>query len=372
VREIIEGKTHWRMLELIHEYAVSKLSNENRTYTESLRVEYYLKTIRGFKTFEEKQEYFQFNFSNFHAALKWTITAPRADLGFQLASELEGVWSSLGYFKEALNLLGQLLDLPADIEPARRANFLQSASDIAWQQHDFETAITYSKEAVELGRKHKLKREYPWYLNRLGRIYIEQGKLAEAKKTLNEALTLAHDDPSIMNPGSPLAQLGEVAFFEGRLDVAKALFEKALKHLTHSDDIFIAIAKTDLAEIALAQGEFEKAREWLRQALPYAGQQARRFIVLLSALAGYLVLWSDGSKQKAAQLYGALESLSAHSGVMLGLFYQNLNRARMEIAQRKLSAQEWQKAFETGRGWDRGEVIRQAAELLANQKDKGV
>ena len=370
VRENIKGKAHWRMLELIHEYAVSKLTGEQRSFVENLRTQYFLNKIQELKqkaSREAREEYFQINFSNFHGALKWTIAERQTELGFQLASELEDAWSSLGYFKEGLDLIRQLLALPSDAEPRLRAGRLQDASDLAWQQYDFETALRYSEEAVELGRVHGLKREYPWYLNRLGRIYIEQGRLVEAKDSLSKALELAHEDSSILSPGSPLAQLGEIALFEGNLDEAKALFEQALTHLTNDDDIFLAIAKTDLAEVALAQNDFTKARLWLEDVFEPASKQVRRTLVFLSALAGHLVLAPDGDKVKAAQFYGAIESMSERSGVILGAFYQNMNRTRMELARKELSAKEWLGAFESGAGWERGEAIQQAKDIVTKK-----
>jgi predicted ATPase/transcriptional regulator with XRE-family HTH domain len=362
-REIIKGKAHWHMLELIHKYAASKLSAEQLSRVEHLRVDYFLKKIQELKqnTAREMQtEYFQINFSNFHGALNWTIAEQQIELGFQLASELEGAWSALGYFKEGLSLIRQLLALPSDAEPRVRANRLQTASDLAWQLHDFESALTYSEEAVELGRVHGLKSEYPWFLNRLGRICIEQGKLAEAKDHLSKALELANANTSALNPGSPLAQLGEVALFEGNLEEAKALFEKALTQLANGDDIFLAIARTDLAEVALIEGDFPKARFWLVQAFVPASQQVRRTMIFLSALAGYLVLSPAENIKKAAQFYGAIEAWSERSGVILGSFYQELNRTRIDLARNKLSAKEWLGAFETGRGWERGETVQQA------------
>jgi tetratricopeptide (TPR) repeat protein len=368
VREVVNGRSHWRMLELIHEYAASKLSAEQLSAIENLRAQYFLNKIQSTRqsTSREKQEeYFQTNFSNFHGALKWMIAEGRTEMGFQLVSHLNDVWSSLGYFKEGLDLIRQLLALPSDAEPHLRAGRLQDASDLAWQLHDFETALHYSEEAVDLGRVHGLKREYPWYLNRLGRIYIEQGKLAEARDSLNKALELAYEDSSVLNPGSPLAQLGEVALFEGDLEKAQSLFEQALDHLTNNDDIFLAIAKTDLTEIALAQNEYDKARFWLEGVFEPASRQARRFLVFLSALAGYLVLCPVGDEKKAAQFYGAIETLSERSGVVLGVFYQNLNQTRIRLVHEKLSAAEWLDAFETGRGWERGEAIQQAKTVLS-------
>lgn len=368
VREVINGKSHWRMLELIREYAASKLSAEQLSAIENLRAQYFLNKIQSTKqssSREKQEEYFQTNFSNFHGALKWMIAEVRAEMGFQLVSHLNDVWASLGYFKEGLDLTRQLLALPSDAEPRLRAGRLQDASDLAWQQHDFKAALHYSEEAVELGRVHGLKQEYPWYLNRLGRIYIEQGKLADAKDSLTKALELAYADSSILNPGSPLAQLGEIALFDGRLDEAQALFEKALTHLANDDDIFTAITKTDLAEVALALGDFSKARLWLEEALEPASKQARRFIVFLSALVGYLVLAPNGDLGKAAQVYGVIESASERSGVVLGAFYQNLNQKRIRLAREKLSEGEWLRAYETGRGWERSAAVQQAQRILS-------
>ena len=365
VRESIKGKAHWRMLELIHEYAISKLSNKHRSFTEQLRVQYFLNKIQELKrnaSRETQEEYFKVNFSNFHGVLKWTIAKGQSELGFQLASELDDVWRSLGYFKEGLDLLGQLLALPSKIDPPTRANFMQTASDLAWQQHDFEKALIYSEEAVELGSVHGLKKEYPWYLNRLGRIYIEQGKFTEARELLNKAIELAYEYPSILNPGSPLAQLGEVALFEGELDEATSLLEKALTYLAEDEDIFLAIAKTDLAEVALAQGDYPKARFWLDQAFAPASQQIRRSLAFLSALAGYLVLSSNGDKNKAVQFYGAIESWSERSGVILNAFYQNLNQKRIELARKELSVEEWNDAYQLGFQWERSRILIQIKE----------
>ena len=367
VREIIKDKTHWRMLELIHEYAASRLSSEELVHVESLRAQYFLNKFRELRQYaspETQEGYFQVNFSNFYSALKWTIAERRTELGFQLISTLEDIWSSLGYFKEGLDLLIRLLALPSELEPARRADFMQTASDLAWQQHDFETAVTYSKEALELGRVHGLVDQLPWFYNRLGRIYIEQGKLLEARQALNSALDMANQYPSILNPGSPLAQLGEVSLFEGKLEQAQSLLEQALTHLTERDGIFLAVARTDLAEVALLEGDYKRARSWLAKSIEPSGQHVRRFIVFLCALAGYLASAPERDKRKAAHLYGAINSLIERSGVILNLFYQTQNQKRIGMVRQSMSEKAWQVAFETGRQWDKEEILANIKEEL--------
>jgi hypothetical protein len=46
------------------------------------------------------------------------------------------------------------------------------------------------------------------------------------------------------------------------------------------------------------------------------------------------------------------------------VFYQELNQTRIQRAQKKLSAAEWQKAYETGTGWKRSEIQRRMQEFF--------
>jgi tetratricopeptide (TPR) repeat protein len=314
-----------------------------------------------------QEEYYLTNFSNFQNAVNWAAEERQTELHIQLISVLLDYWEALGYFKEGLDVVSRFLRSSADIDPRTRAYLLDSASTLAWHQHDFDVALAYAKEAVELSGGEK---EDPMYRNLLGRIYIEQGNFLEARAVLEECLALIHENTDGLNPGPPLAQLGEVALFEGRIDEAKTLLERSLSHLNNDDVIFLTMAKTDLAECALAKADYEQARYWLAEAFPTASIHVRRSLVFLCASAGYLVLSSTDMEdaKKAARFYGAIGKLSMQAGVGFNSFYQNLNRERMRIARGKLSDEEWLEAFESGRGWERGEAIQQAKELVAHNR----
>ena len=101
-----------------------------------------------------------------------------------------------------------------------------------------------------------------------------------------------------------------------------------------------------MAEVSLAQGDFVKARIWLKDAFGPADSKFSKFEVFLSALAGYLVQSPDGDKTKAAQFYGVIEIWSERSGVVLGAFYQRLNQKRFELARRELSVEEWHRGLD--------------------------
>lgn len=367
MREVIGGKSHWRMLELIHEFAASKLTIEKRSRLELRRAEYFAQKIRVLKLEtpqEVQEEYFLVNFSNFQNAVNWVIDAGHTRLCVQLITSLIDLWEKLGYFKEGFDSVTRFLRSSAEIDHRRRAYLLDAASTLAWHQHDFEAALIYAKAAVE--QEHGTEDEDPMYRNLLGRIYIEQGKFAEARVALEECLALVYKKTDHLSPGPPLAQLGEVYLFEGRIDESRSLLEKALDVLDEKDVVFLAMAKTDLAEAALIQGDFEAAKYWLKEAYPHAILHARRFIVFLCALAGYLVLPNGDKedKQKAARLFGAIEKLSNQTGIGFNSYYQDLNKKRIALARKKLSEREWLEAFESGYGWERGEAIQLAGTLL--------
>lgn len=368
-QQIIEGQTAWRMLELIREYACSRLSTERRASLQQRRAEYFAQTLRQLRQGESssaaRQAYYRLHIQNLLASLRWAIEQERAELGFQLLEFLDEVWSEGGFLREGLALTHALMRLPDDSPPRERIRRLNSAADLAWQQADFDSALTYTQNALELGRAQGWNDVICIALNRLGRIYIEQERFDRALDALQESASLAHEHPEWLNPAIPLAQLGEIALFQNRLEESRALLTHALEHLEPPMFIFQAIAATDLAEIALLQGDLLQARRWLEQARPHASQHIRRSLVFLCTLAGYLTLSSaaPSALARAVSLYAAVETVGERSGVRLISFYQNLNQERKKLLRQKLPLQVWQQAEALGRSWSR-EQAWQAGEAL--------
>ena len=366
VRDFINGIPCWRMLELIHEYAVLQLGSEVRASLRPSFTRYFLeklKVVNVSSDSKEKDSFYYFNVGNLHAALKWAIAERDTESGFSLSAQLGDLWMSHGYSKEGLELLKQLFALPDSSPPGIRIRRLQDAADLAWQKYDFETSLAFSRESGELAKANGIKSDYLWFLNRQGRIYIEQGHYNEARQALEECLQLVRVEPELMNIGSPLAQLGELALFEGNLDEAKSRFIEALGYLNlpqFKEDIFLSMSRVDLAEIALAEKDFDQAYLWLAEAQQASGVNIRRLQAYLCALAGYLILPPKRQKKDmaiAAQMYGAIESLSDQSGIMLGSFYQKKKLERITLARKRLSAGEWELAFQDGLNMTRDEAI---------------
>ena len=368
---IVEDIPCWRMLEIIHEYALLQLNPEIHKNLSTRFANYFFEKL-GDDDWANKNS-IKIYADNLHAALKYFISMNQAEKGFKMADNLSFLWSSLGYWREGIDLLTQLFTLPDNSAPDIRAQRLQAASDLAWQVHEFEASLLFTHAAGELGKTYKLTRIEIQYLNRLGRIYIERGNYPKSRQVLEECLDLASINPSVMNPGIPLTQIGELALFENQNEGAQFALLRALDLLKESEGIFIAMATVDLAEIALAESDFSKAIYWLKNAYPYVNLHIRRLIIFLCAAVGYLVLKPD-RKQKdlvsALNLLGAIEILSIKSGVQLADYFMKLLQNRTQIIRQEIGTQDWAKHYQSGMEWSRPQVLSKVSTFLSMQNNK--
>ena len=233
-RSNLLNRPYWRLLGIIREYARLRLPVEQAYPLAYPRAYYYLEYLKRFPTNlseTESANLFQLILPDLHAALAWTADHQQAELAVQLTFHLDNFWHKLGYLREGLDLARRVLAISEMLDPVMRTRLVEIASDLAWQQHDFDSALKTSEEVVQLARAAGLD-QYPDFLNRLGRIYIEQGLYAQAARVLNECLMLAHRAPSLMNPGIPLAQLGDIALVEGRWEEGRTILEEMV-NLSH-------------------------------------------------------------------------------------------------------------------------------------------
>lgn len=343
------GRAYWRMLGIIREFADYKLALKRRARLKDRHAHYFcdwLQTLFHQGPLADPIGFFQLHGQNFQAALDWSIESMQADLAYKLILGLAEIWEPAGYLKEGLAIIRCVLDTFDPKEPTMRLKIYEKASDLAWQQRDFISALGFAEAAMEISREHGLVDRLFWQLNRLGRIRLEQGDMDAAIRFLEEALIHAP------NPGIPLAQLGEIALIQGGLDQAQLKLQQALTHLNaQQEEVFLAMALSDLAEVALAKGDFVLARDCLVKAYEPAGQHIRRLIYYLSSLAGYLTLLPGGGsdeKELAAGFFGAVEALLQGSGTYLSAFYQEVNLQRLQIIQSQIGGDIFHQAFKGG------------------------
>jgi tetratricopeptide (TPR) repeat protein len=366
VRGDIEGVPCWRMLEVIKEFAALQLLSQARPPLQARLLQFLqvnLNELEKDLDFHKHRRFYEIHTASLHTALSWLIARQEAELAFQLVSRLGDFWEQWGFHREGLEFSKQLLALPDPSQPLLRATCLQKASDLAWQVHDFKTSLDFSHQAAELGRLHQLISPQVWHLNRLGRIFIEQERYAEARHALVESITLSRANHSVLNVGIPLAQLGELALFENRIQESKTFLSEAQSHLSQAYPIFWAMITVDMAEIAIQEGDFGHACAWLKRAIPYASLHIRRTLIFLGTLAGYLVSShpdSEAHLRAATRFYGALHSFTEQFAIRPGTFHRRLNDQCMQIIQERLSPGDFQAELRIGAEWSREKVFSEA------------
>ena len=308
---------------------------------------------------------------NFRAALASAIASEDAQAAFALCIKLVWFWELNGHLREGVSLARTALSMP--LATPLRFDLLERMATLAFQVHQFDVATEFVEQLQSLAHAHDDPLERARVLNLLGRILIEQGKLEEAHAALQENEQLARRIPHLLNPGCPLAQLGEIALAQSDWAGAARQLHAALALLTDAESnlyngIFAAMAHTGLAELALVDSNPAQARHELRQVLPYARLYLRRLHCLLVTLAGLLLTplptTPTETAQAAATLLGAIAGLGERTGDTLSPFHEHLIAARTATAQQLLTEYEWQAAWQQGHAWTPAQAADAAEQWL--------
>ena len=132
-----------------------------------------------------------------------------------------------------------------------------------------------------------------------------------------------------------------------------------------SQDLFYAMATTDLAEVALASGDFSQSQQWLLKSIEPSKGHFRRSIIFLLTLAGYLAFSPDSSAEDAARFLGAVDALSERSGAPLGSLYLARIQKHATKIRGTVSESQWQIAYQDGKSWGKETAFQHASRVLA-------
>lgn len=343
----------WQMLEMIREFALAQMDNAERSLVQQRHTAYFVdqadqKLAVSLAAITQDHD-------NFCTALAAAIAAQDAYRALTLCIKLIWFWEMNGHLRQWISLVRAALALPAATD--LRFDLLERMATLAFQVHQFDVAEEFVDQLQVLARQPNDPLPLARVLNLQGRILIEQGELARAAAVLQANEWLARQIPYRFNPGCPLAQLGEVALMRGDWAKAAQQLHEALSLLTRGEEnlytgIFMAMAHTDLAELALVHNDPAQARHHCTQVLPYARQYLRRLHCLLVTIVGITVTPSPAANvQNAATLLGAIAGLGERTGDTLSPFHQRLIGERSAVVEQRLTAIEWQAAWQVGHVW---------------------
>lgn len=270
------GEIRYRMLETIRQYAREKLLDSGAgVVTQQKHAGWFLvaaeQVDRDFtigQNLTHLLRKFESDHENFRSALTWFLDQEQLEDYAQLAAHLGMPWLELTFYHEALQWLEPVL-LHRDVLSSKViAQTLEIMSRALARTGNYELAITYGKESIELIRQSKEKNKLALALDNLGDTFSEYGDSENANKCYDEALVLYRElgdkigiSYMLIETGWEQVTLGN--FREGLESLEEALkMKRALK-----EDTGIAYALFVLGTCRWHNKEYEKSEQALKESI---------------------------------------------------------------------------------------------------------
>lgn len=165
--------------------------------------------------------------------------------------------AKMGQYDQALSQYHRALDLYRSADDKRGAAIdLYSMGSLFGYQGRYGAAVNSKEEALKTFRE--LQDRSSWMaeiLSGYGGALAEAGRWDEAKKALDEALSLARELKNQPLVAQTLNFQGDAAFYRGDYKSARTLYGQALEAVAHTKDRDkVVISKINLAKVAIYEG----------------------------------------------------------------------------------------------------------------------
>ena len=261
--------------------------------------------------------------------------------------------TKLGQYGDALTQYLKALDLHRSIDDTRGTAMDSYDMGTVFQyQGRYGAALKAREEALKSFRS--LKDRSFWMVESLsgyGQSLSQVGREDDAKRTLDEAASLARE----INNDSSIAQIqlfyGDVAVYRGDVKASRVFYEQALQTANKAKDPEKAlIAKIALARDDIAQGRWAAAAPALRTLAQQAERQGLKFeAVQASVYLGEALARNKAHFQARQELERALtnsqklglQSLEARSNYLLGIVLRQSGNSRQAADYYRAAISKW-------------------------------
>jgi non-specific serine/threonine protein kinase len=268
---------------------------------------------------------------NLRAALAWSIeraadeeggeAAVGAEMALRLAGALFWFWFVRDQHPEALGWLDQALMWGTAVSPAVRAKALFGAGVFAWSLNDLTRAEGLLTESVALSREIGDRGISILALGALGLTLCQNGQDEHGGMLVEESIVLARElgEPWLL-AYALLHRLLKVAYGpalqrDGERTDARAAGAEALElYRAAGDGVSIAAVELCLGELALHEGDYERAEASFRSALPVMRAVGWRRSVADGLARLGDVARAQGDFAEAHSLYAEARTLYHQSG----------------------------------------------------------
>ena len=355
-KEQANGDVRFRMLEVVHEYALElSIVNDEAEEMRRSHAEYFLalgeeaephlrgeQAVKWLNRLEDEHD-------NLRDALGWSLKNDAA-MAARLAASLRYFWAFHGHVTEGRNWFKTILDCGSLTESAVvRIKLLSGLGMAARHQGDYEAARKAYEEALAESRAANDLRQIIISSNGLGIVEKQQGDFTAARKYIEEALAISRrldDKPGI---AQALSSLGDLARTVGDNTTARSLIEEAITIARQlGNRQLVSNNLVNLGAVACHEGDFGAARSHYAEALATAQELGHKVLNSYS-LDGFAALAVEREDvELGAQLAGAAEQLREQIGYEIEPSDRHFRNAYISKLKTKMDEDEFKNAYEQG------------------------
>lgn len=321
------AKTRYRLLETIREYALVKLTEaEEMTLLRDRHLEYFMKLAERLAAdlFTSAQvEWFalaEIEVDNMRSGMEWSMlidtaenpeaAAWRKETGLRLVGGFEWFWQRR-YQQETIERLKNMLARGGD-PTLGRARALNALGQLLWAANNFHEARKYVEEALSINRSLDDRLTLAWSLAYLGGAASGQGDYVFAQARLEESLTIAQTLGSQRKHvvAHSLLRLGDMYVLKREYSNAQPHYEEAARLMREVREInWLGYIVRRLGYVKLHLGSRADVSAFFSESLTLNVEVAHQLgtIACLGAFAALAL--AQGKEMRAAQLCGAAERL---------------------------------------------------------------
>ncbi|HEY3267317.1 MAG TPA: tetratricopeptide repeat protein [Armatimonadota bacterium] len=270
-----DGRTRFRMLETLREYARERLPADDWDALANRHAEYYRslgEAARDRLDGPEAEEWLDrlaAEEANIAAGVEWCLAGPGdVETGVALGEALRGLWEMRGFQVERCRWLAALLIPAKAAGPAVWARALGCASYMRRLEGDHKQALRLLEQSVELFRSVDDDLRLGFNLCLLGQLAHATGDPAAALRYHEESLEILERIDHTWGVAMTLSSLGKALAYQGEYSRARELAQMSLDVYRRLEDR--TATATVLSVLALAlffQGELDASEARERESL---------------------------------------------------------------------------------------------------------
>jgi predicted ATPase/DNA-binding CsgD family transcriptional regulator len=368
--------TRYRIPDTIHEYALEKLQQSEKTDTRRRHARHFVAWCsraavgllgREQEAWLRKLDQEQ---SNLRLALEWSLTE-QPDDALRLASAMFGYWDMRHRFAEGLGWLDQALDLEAS-STAAKASALLARSRLHWRRGEYAQVRDDAEECIALCRELRLDLELSGALTLLGLLSSGGGDWSAAKRFHQEALDVGRKLGDHLRIAFSLNNLALVESALGDHQGARTRLLQALAEIQSTGNTFnIGVTLDSLGRVSLKLEANAESRVYYLEALAIAAHFENPPSVA-NCLEGLgLLAIAEGDAGRTLRFVSAAKGLRQEAGDKSAPDWVDAVEEGVMAARARLSQQAADTAWREGAAWSLEEAVRQATGAAARPAGDG-